>query len=105
MVGRNLEYQWNSDWVPTPKGFKYVSVDSTLEAPSGQTLPQPGLNGLTVPAYAWYYSVTGDTKYRDMVDVQLQGLADADRKWWEASGKAFDQAFDRMFNTLTWRTP
>jgi hypothetical protein len=103
MVERNIAYMWQNDWVPASQGFKYVSVDATQEAPSGQTLPSPGLNGLTVPAFAWLFARTLDATLRDQVDQQLAGLAAAERKWWEASGKAFDQAFARHFNVAAWR--
>jgi uncharacterized protein YjdB len=103
-VKRNLEYMWEFDWVAAKKGFKYVSVDSTKEAPRAQSGGAPGLNGLTVTAFAWYYALSGDATYRDKIDLQLAGLAAAERKWWEASGKAFDQGYHHMFNTIAWRS-
>jgi uncharacterized protein YjdB len=102
-VKRNIDYMWANDWDETLQGFKYVSKDSTQEFPRGQTKPEPGLNGLTVPAFAWYYSLTGDANVREMVDRQLAALTATERKWWEASGKTFDQGFYRAFNVWAWR--
>jgi hypothetical protein len=105
-VERNTRYAWAADWDPVKRGFKYVSVDSTGEYPTGQAGAEPGLNGLTVPAFAWLSSRATDPARRDtlarQVDEQLRGLYAAERTWWAASGKAFDQGFYRHFNVAAW---
>ena len=64
----------------------------------------PGLNNLIAPAFAWTYAQTGDRKYATMTDALLAGNATHEpRSWFFASGKAFDQAFYRIFNIIHWR--
>ncbi len=98
-VKRSIDYMWQNEWVASAQGFKYCTfvVDD-----ANADWPEPSLNNLVVPAYAWYYRESGDARYASMVDQILYGAATT-RSYWAASGKGFDQAFYHLFTTFQWR--
>ncbi len=105
-VKKSLDDLWANEWDATERGFQYHSLRGTDEGGriAATASPQPGLNAFIFLPAAWYYHMTGDTRYSDMGDEMLRGLASpGSRDWWNASGKAFDQAFYRIFNALAWR--
>lgn len=100
-IQRAIDYMWQNEWVSSAHGFKYCTV--VVDKDNGDQ-PEPSLNNLIAPAYAWYYSRTGDARYATMVDEMLAGnTINGERNWWAASGKAFDQAFYHAFNVFQWR--
>lgn len=109
-VARTLADLWAHEWDPAARGFRYVTHD-VFDAAGTQThwpVPEPGLNGLIAPAYAWWAAHAPDAAAsataRARTDTILAGLAQpAPRAWWASSGKAFDQAYTRLFTVLAWR--
>ena len=99
-VQRAADYMTANEWVASAQGFKYCTT--AVDADDGNE-PEPSLNNLIAPAYAWLYNRTGNAQYATMVDRLLQANATTDRTWWAGSGKAFDQGFYRVFNTMQWR--
>ena len=56
-------------WDPQKGGFLYDTIWG-----GGRTY-EPGLNLLIAPLYAWVYTMTGETKYRDRGDeIFRQGV-------------------------------
>lgn len=98
-VKRAIDYMWATQWVPSAAAFKYISVVVPNE---GGTGPEPGLNGLIVGAFGWYYAYSGDPAYQDEADQILQG----GRKYassWYGYPMQFDQAYYGVFNYFAWR--
>ena len=111
-VSRALDFMWTNEWHAPSKGFLYVTHkvfilnNKPTTDPSGTLYenpdPQPGLNGLIAPAFAWQYARTGSASDRGRVDQILEGLYST-RSWYAVNGKAFDQAYTGFFNVLAWR--
>ncbi len=100
-VQRAVDYMTANEWIASAQGFKYVTTN--VDADDGDW-PEPTLNNLVAPAYAWLYNRTGNAQYATMVDrMLLANTNNGERSWWAASGKAFDQGFTHTFNTMQWR--
>jgi hypothetical protein len=99
-----LDWIWDNAWMPGEGAFWYDrwAANSSLPFPATGAggSPAPDLNLLIAPAYAWVYSQTGDTKYRDRGD---QIFAGGVRKPYLDSGKQFDQNYFWSFDYLAWR--
>jgi hypothetical protein len=61
----------------------------------------PDLNLLIAPAYAWLYSRTGDTTYRDRGD---QIFAGGVKGAWLDGSKVFNQNYMWSFDYVKWRS-
>ena len=57
-------------------------------------------NNLIAPAFAWYYSLTGDVTYQQRGDVFFEHALDEDISY---SGKIFSQNFRWSFDYVKWR--
>jgi hypothetical protein len=101
-VRRAVAYAWATQWVDSAQGFKYVSVDSTSEG-VGQTKPQPSLNGLLVPGFAFAAATAPDSAeratYRRALDKMASGVR-TNRRNWSTWVEQFDQAYYRVMNAL-----
>lgn len=95
-VKRAIDYMWSTQWVPSAQGFKYISVENVPREPRG-THPEPGLNGLIMPAFGWYHNYSGDPRYKVMGEQMLAGLR-KERANWVGFAKQFDQAYYRVFD-------
>ena len=98
-IGRAVDYLWNNEWVASAQGFKYIS-DGYVGSEGGQE-PEPGLNVLLLPGFAWYYYHTGNPAYRDRADQVLSGVR-RNRPNWHTFHKQFDQAYAFVFNCFVW---
>ncbi len=104
----SLDWTWDNTWDATMKGFKYVSEYISSDDHDD---PEPCLNGLMLPGYAWFYRFSGDPTYRDRYDAILEGLRNSPAEACPANwlltpiwaGKQFDQAFYRVFNSFAYR--
>jgi hypothetical protein len=105
---QSLDWTWDNGWDATMKGFKYVSRRISGDDNDN---PEPCLNGMMLPGYAWYYRFSGDATYRDRYDAILAGLRDNPKESctsnWSTNTlwgiKQFDQAFYRVFNSFAYR--
>jgi len=100
LIKASLDYTWNTQWVTANKGFYYCSINNAGDC--GSLKPQPGLNNLILPAYAWYYSKTKDAKYLTIADQIFEG-ARPTRVDWLGFPQQFDQAMYRVANYYAWR--
>ena len=68
-----LDWLWTNAWVATDQAFWYENWVSSPSIPFPAAAGTPDLNLLIAPAYAWVYTQTGDTKYRDRGDAIFAG--------------------------------
>jgi hypothetical protein len=98
-----LDWMWDYGWDkgnhrliynPDPPG-------PTCSAKTGgcQTYNNAVIN-MVVPAFAWYWRVTGNSLYQQRGDEMFQHAFDADLTYF---GKTFSQNFRWSFNYLRWR--
>jgi hypothetical protein len=105
---QSLDWTWDTTWDAGQKGFMYVS--SYINDGNTDT-PEPCLNALLLPGYAWFYRFSGDATYRTRYDAILAGLRDNPKEsctgnWMSGAVwgvKQFDQAFYRVFNSFFYR--
>ncbi len=93
-IKKMLDWTWEVAWDQQEKRLSYQ--------PEG--VPLSGANdllGLTVPAFAWYYSITGDLTYLQRGDELFGHIFDTEL-W---SGKQFSQTFRWTFDYVKWRSP
>lgn len=95
-VKKALDYMWAVEWNASAQGFRYISKDHIPHEGRG-THPEPGLNGLMLPAYGWYYRYSGDSRYKTIGEQLLQGLRTT-RTEWTGFAKQFDEAYYRVFD-------
>jgi hypothetical protein len=109
IIRKSLDNMLESEWRADALGFAYVTReyrDSTGKIIEGDA-PQALLNGFLAPIYTWYATRFPDDPrspvYRQRIDEMLRGLWST--RWWYGStaGKAFDEAYYRMFNLIAWR--
>jgi hypothetical protein len=96
-----LDDIWINSWDDQAKG---LYVNPNPKGPFctwGCQQPDTTLINLTAPAYAWFFSITGDTTYRDRGDTLFQHSMDAPFSY---SGKAFSQNYRWSFDYIRWRT-
>ena len=100
-IRQAMDWLWANAWVPADQSFWY---DNWVPNPSIPFPPQPGapdLNLLLAPAYAWVYTQTGDTTYRDRADqIFAGGVVNA----FLGNGKQFDQNYKWSFEYVRLRT-
>lgn len=103
IVQEAADWLWESGWNPSRRSFPYLicapnSSYSECEVPS---IPfAPDLNLLIAPAYAWLYTVTGESRYAEMADrIFSGGVAQADL----SGGKRFSQNYRWSNHYLRWR--
>ena len=97
VVRKAADYLWTTQWVADSLGFKYISNNLNLN--EGTTKPEPGLNGLVLPLFSWYYRFSGNALYRDRADALILGLRRRQRDW-IGFPMQFDQAYYRFGNYL-----
>lgn len=61
----------------------------------------PDLINLVAPAYAWYWSITGNATYRSRADELFSRALDRDLSY---SGKIFSQNYTWSFQHVRWRS-
>lgn len=93
---RAVDNMWATSWVASAGGFKYVSVDSTREG-TRQSNPEPGLNGLILPAFSYVAYQTGNSLYQGYLTDILAGSR-RNRPNWSNWATQFDQAYFHLFN-------
>src|SRR5207302_2803499 len=94
------DWMWAHAWIPSAQAMWYEFPDQGQACcqPSG---PAADLNLLIAPIYAFLYSQTGDTKYRDQGD---QLFAAGAQLAWLGGGKQFDQNYWWSFDYVKWRS-
>jgi len=102
-----LDWIWDNAWLPGDEAFWYDNwvADPSLPFPPATSHgadrgAAPSLNLLIAPAFAWMYSQTGETKYRDRGDRIFAGGV---RNAYLDGGKQFDQNYFWSFDYLDWR--
>lgn len=93
-IKKMLDWTWNAGWDKKAKQLVYQP----------DTVPWTGHNGLIgllVPAFAWYYNVSGDVVYLQRGDELFSHMFDEPFY----SGKQFSQAFRWSFDYVAWRKP
>ena len=92
-IRRMLDWMWDYGWDHHTKSLVY----------DPDTIPRTyatDLVNLVAPAFAWYYSVTGDDVYRRRGDELFQRALDNDVTY---SGKNFNQNFRWSYAYVNWR--
>jgi hypothetical protein len=97
VVKRALDALWRDYYVPGTHAFRYTRWD----LPTIDTWNV--LNNLVAPAYAWYWSVTGDAASLSRGDDLFQHVFDVpgDFTW---CGKQFSQMYKWSFDFVRWRS-
>lgn len=93
-IKKMLDWTWNVGWDDTVKQLAYLPD----QVPWAGTTE---LIGLSLPAFAWYYKLTGDARYLERGDMMFGHLFDI--PFW--SGKQFSQCFRWTFDYVKWRSP
>src|SRR5438046_4349356 len=92
-IKKTLDWMWATQWVASAQGFKYLSGPTS----TGDTTPQPGLNGLIVTGYGWYYRYSRDVTYKTEGDaIFAGGVAGA----WLDGYKEFNQNYTQSYRYL-----
>jgi hypothetical protein len=96
-----MDALWNRAWVAADQAFWYQNwvTDPAQVFPAKPGAPD--LNLLIAPAYAWLYSRTGDTTYRDRGD---QIFAGGVKRAWLDGSKQFNQNYMWSFDYVKWRS-
>ena len=98
LVKKSLDYMMASEFNVATQGLRYCSITYG----DCNTNPEPGLNNVILPAFAWYYSKTRDPKYLAYADQLFAGTRPT-RVYWLTYAKQFDQAMYRVANYYFWR--
>jgi len=93
-----LDSLWKNFWVSGnfTDAYKYTDVYTSTGGPATVS----DLNMLVGPAYAWLYSVTGDTSYINKADTIFAGMIKNVTQW---DTKQFCQNFQWTFEYIKWR--
>jgi len=89
-----LDFIWTNCWDQNTHMLLY----SPLATPGAYETVS---NNLVVPAFAWYWSVTGDTTYLTRGDELFSHALDQDITY---SGKIFSQNYHWSFDYVRWRS-
>lgn len=100
IVRLSLDTLWERAWVASDEAFWYQNwvPDPTYVFPPRRGAPD--LNLLIAPAFAWVYSQTGDTTYRDRGD---QVFAGGVKGAYLVGSKQFNQNYTWSFDYVRWR--
>ncbi|HEV8585970.1 MAG TPA: Ig-like domain-containing protein, partial [Methylomirabilota bacterium] len=99
-VRTSLDWLWANAWVPAQQAFWYDNWSPTPATPMPARAGAPDLNLLIAPAFAWLYTQTGDTAYRDRADLIFAGgVLNA----YLGGGKQFNQNYKWSFDYVRWR--
>jgi hypothetical protein len=97
-VKAQVDYLWNTEWVPQFKSFKYWST----QAEGARSLAD--LNNLIVLGFAYVYHITGNTVYRDRaLEIISQAFfpqPDFSVWWVGGNGKFFNQQYYSSFRVF-----
>jgi len=97
-VKAQVDYLWNTEWVPQFKSFKYWSTDVT----GARGLAE--LNNLIVLGFAYVYHITGNTVYRERaLEIMSQAFfpqPDFSVCWTCSEGKQFNQQYYSSFRVF-----
>ncbi len=96
-VKRALDALWRDYYVPATHALRYTRWD----IPTVDYWTE--LNDLVAPAYAWYWSLTGDTMSLSRGDELFQHTFD-DPEQCTWNGKAFSQIYKWSFDFVRWRS-
>ncbi len=97
-----LDWIWDHAWLPAKKR---LMINPELLGPRcfwGCQRPDTGLINLTAPAYAWYWTYSGDWTYLERGDAMFSHALDEDISF---SGKIFSQNYTWSFDYVKWRAP
>jgi hypothetical protein len=93
-IKQMLDWNWNSAWDQQLYRMPYDYVHVPPEYDNT-------LNNLIVPAYAWYWQLTGDDTYRVRGDEIFLHALDDDISF---TGKVFSQNYKWSFDYVRWRS-
>jgi Concanavalin A-like lectin/glucanases superfamily len=93
-IKKMLDWIWTHSWDASQHRLQY----NPLDVPGQYTAVS---NLLVAPAYAWYWSVTGDNTYLTRGDEIFNHALDEDITY---SGKIFSQNFRWSFDYVRWRS-
>lgn len=99
VVKNTLDYIWDKSW----RGQAlWVNPDNFgARCDWGCRQENTDLINLTAPAYAWYWSITGEEIYQKRADEMFRHALDTDISY---SGKVFSQNYTWSPNFVGWRT-
>lgn len=89
-----LDWLWSNAYDPRSHSFTYNPL---LVPPSYQTAQ----SNLIIPAFAWYWQLSGDPVYRQRGDDLFAHALDSDIGY---SGKIFNQNYRWSFDYVRWRS-
>jgi hypothetical protein len=96
------ESLWNCCWLPTQQAMMYTDRPDDGNNQGGQE-PAPDVNLLIAPAYAWLYSQTKDTKWRQRADAVFAG--GVMKACLVCGSKQFNENYRWSFTYFEWRGP
>ena len=97
VVKRALDALWRDYYVPGTHAFRYTRAD--LPTTDNWNV----LNDTVAPAYAWYWSVTGDAASLSRGDELFQHVFDVPGQF-DWCGKQFSQMYKWSFDFVRWRS-
>ena len=104
-IKSTLDFMWSTLWAAKSSGFNafyYNGVDIPHNSANGND-SYAELNNLVCGAYAWYWSMSGDSTYLNEGDTCFDaGISPAASVYF--TGKDFGQIFKWTFDYIGWRT-
>jgi hypothetical protein len=95
-----LDWMWDFGWDKTRHTLVYNPDPLGPTCSTGCQVYHTGLNNLIVPAFAWYWRLTGDPAYQKRGDELFAHSLDEDISY---NGKIFSQNYRWSFDFVKWR--
>ncbi len=100
VVKTALDWIWTNAWIPSQQTLVMNPEVLGPRCDWGCREGDTSLINLTAPAFAWYWSVSGDPLYRNRGDELFAASLKNDISW---NGKIFSQNYTWSFDYVKWR--
>jgi hypothetical protein len=96
-----LDWMWTNAWSPTKMNLMVNPEPYGPQCSWGCREYNSVLINLSVPTFAWYWQLTGDSEYQRRGDEIFSHALDTDPNW---DGKVFSQNYRWSFDYIKWRS-
>jgi hypothetical protein len=96
-----LDWMWTNAWSPSKMSLMVNPEPYGPQCTWGCREYYSDLINLSVPAFAWYWQLTGDSEYQRRGDEMFSHALDKDISW---DGKIFSQNYKWSFAYIKWRS-